>query len=948
MRVLLAILMMILAVGARAEERKIYFFGNSLINHLDGGDETAVPTWLARMARAGGHRFGADGQWGFLRDFLKGPQPNWSFRQVQPVWDGRVPFGQVGWDAIVVNPANFIQYQAPEAPYDGDNPDGTSPLSALIGLIDAHEGVPFYVYEGWAEMTEGFPPSKRKFRRYNVRNMGVYHAWYADWVEKARAARPGRDIRLIPVAQVLSKLFTEGPLREIDPKLLYVDGDPHGTPTLYLLAAAVTYTALYGEPAPAGMDLPGEIAGEVRLNWPAITRAIAGDLQARAARAVPREVDRAMLGRGLPDPSLAMGLNGVADWATQQPFVDQMKSARVWVGHAGATWGAWDAARLEAEGFLDGDGWVKALPEGVDRIESFILTEQDEKARSLAGRYRVRWSGEGNLRIGGLARQVRMGDHEAWFDFTPGDGLVSLTITATDPEGTGDYLREIEVVREDQIALHEAGVIFNPVWVARIADLRSLRFMDWMMTNGSPVTDWEGRPRLSDYSWTRRGVPLEAMIELANMVGADPWFNMPHAADDGYSQAFAEMVLERLDPRLQVYVEYSNELWNHGFPQARWANEQARARWGEKAGDDAWMQYAGVRAAEVMRVWGGVFTGDQAERLRRVVAVHTGWLGLEEPLLEAPLWRAEGAALPPAAHFDAYAVSGYFGFELGDAEEGRLAELRDWIDESVRKAEAEGRRKGLKRKALEAEVRPVMFDQAIPRAAQAVREGSLKEVIETLWPYHAGVARRYGYELIMYEGGTHAVGHGAAQNEQLLTDFFNVFNYSGEVAALYHEALGAWRAQGGRMFNAFVDVSRPSKYGSWGALRYLEDDTARWDVLMEANALPPDGPVREDGAFLQGVYAQGDGVLEGTSEEDILIAGPGDDRLVTHGGGDWLHGGAGDDVAVLPGKRGEYGFAFQDGRLLVTRGPERFRLVSVERLEFEGEPTKVYRLELPG
>ena len=36
------------------------------------------------------------------------------------------------------------------------------------------------------------------------------------------------------------------------------------------------------------------------------------------------------------------------------------------------------------------------------------------------------------------------------------------------------------VVKEEHVELHEAGAIFNPDWLARVADLRAVRFMDWM------------------------------------------------------------------------------------------------------------------------------------------------------------------------------------------------------------------------------------------------------------------------------------------------------------------------------------------------------------------------------------------------------------------------------------------------------------------------------------
>ncbi|WP_235857875.1 calcium-binding protein [Marimonas lutisalis] len=964
----LAVLVAMLAAGPRAAgaaDRKVYFFGNSLIHHLSDSDETTVPHWLALMARAGGHGFAADGQWGFLRDFARPGKPlaNWSFREVKGAWNrDRTPFAEAGFDAIIVNTANFIQYQAPDRPYDGDNPDGASPLSAMLGLIEQHgHDTPLLVYEGWAEMAgvaDRFPPARDGLAKYHGYNRGAYHRWYEDFVAQLQEARPRHDIRLVPVARVLSELMSAEPLAQLPAEVFYLDDAPHGTPTTYLLAAAVLYQALYGEPAPTGLSLPETIHAAVREDWPGTVARISGALgvqEKAAAGAAPatQPVVAAAAAQGgaavgLDNPSLAMGLNGIADWSTQHPFIDVMKTARPWVGHEGADWGAWDAARLAEGGYLDESGWPKALPPGVDRIEAFILTDQPEAATGLAGRYRVRWEGEGGLKITGRLRRVQMDEaaREAWFSYTPGEGLVALAITATE---AGNPIRNIEVVHEDHVALHELGVTFNPDWIARIADLRGIRFMDWMLTNGSPVTGWDNRPTRGDFSYGWRGVPLEVMVDLANRIGADPWFCMPHLAGDDFAGQFAGYVRDHLDPRLKVYVEYSNELWNYTFPQARWAGEQARLRWGVQAGDDAWMQFAGMRAAQVMRAWGGVFAGPDAARLVRVMGVHTGWMGLEEPFMEAPLWVAEDGQvnLRPAAHFDAYAVSGYFGFELGDGEEGRLEDTRRWIAESVEIAEAAARQEGLQRKALEAAIAPVRFERAIPRAAQAVREGSLSELTETLWPYHRAVAARNGLELTMYEGGTHAVGHGRASGDAELTAFFNAFNYSPEMAALYGELLDAWRDVGGQMFNAFVDVAPPSQFGSWGALRHLQDDNPRWDVLMAVNARGPKGRARDPGAFLHGVLRQGEGEIEGTAEEDILLAGPGDDRLVSHGGGDALHGGDGVDIAVLPGRRDDYRFAMQGARLLAIRGPEVHALRAIEKLEFEGEDGRVYWLDLP-
>jgi hypothetical protein len=646
-----------------------------------------------------------------------------------------------------------------------------------------------------------------------------------------------------------------------------------------------------------------------------------------------------------PNPPLAMGLAGIHDWSTEQPFVDLMKTARSWIGHLPDQWGGWDHAALAAGGYLDANGWPVAVPEALTGITTLILTDQPADAASLAGRYRLTYQGEGVIELGGRATNVRYGRGEIWFDYAPGEGFVILTIAATDPRRTGDHVRDIAVVKAENVALHEAGAIFNPGWIARVRHLRAVRFMDWMATNDSEASDWARRPKPGDFSYAPAGAPVEIMVALANEIGADPWFTLPHRATDGWMRSFAEYVRDHLDPRLKAHVEYSNELWNWQFGQARWADAEARARWGADAPDDAWMQFAGMRAAEMAQIWDDVFGPDADRRLVKVIATQTGWLGLESPLLEAPLWVAEDPGhRPPVAYFDAYAVTGYFGGALGNE---KAAAVRGWIAGSRATAAAEADARGLNGRAHAAFVETHGFDRAVAQAAAELRDGSvtgdpgdsLGELLGRTLPYQAEVARAHGLDLIMYEGGTHVVGIGPAVDDPDLTAFFTRLNYAPEMGALYAELLDGWRRLGGTLFNAFVDVYPPGKWGSWGALRHLDDGNPRWEALASFNQTSAwwDGPraAFADGVTLSGTDAAD--TLRGTPEEDTLLGGAGDD-LLYGGAGDRLHGGAGQDTAELPGRRADYRFA-ADGAALTAAGPHgATRLVAVERIRFTGEP----------
>ena len=49
------------------------------------------------------------------------------------------------------------------------------------------------------------------------------------------------------------------------------------------------------------------------------------------------------------------------------------------------------------------------------------------------------------------------------------------------------------------------------------------------------------------------GVSLEYMVELSNVLEADMWYCIPHAADDDYVRKAAELIKEKLHPDRKLY-----------------------------------------------------------------------------------------------------------------------------------------------------------------------------------------------------------------------------------------------------------------------------------------------------------------------------------------------------------------------------------------------------------
>jgi len=515
-------------------------------------------------------------------------------------------------------------------------------------------------------------------------------------------------------------------------------------------------------------------------------------------------------GEKLTNPSVGINLAEINDWTTELPFLDQMKHAREWIAHQPGDWGGIDPAPV-----LDANGWPRSIPAGATHLTTLILTGLPAAMTSAAGRYRLTWTGKGKLELWGNVRDVTTGNGVIHFDHVPnGSDAVFVDIKEIDRTSP---LRITGIVHERHAAAFDAGEVFNPDFLALVRDLRVLRFMDWQRTNNHPHSRWQDRAKPGNYTYsTNRGVPLEVMIDLANKVGADPWFCMPHLANADHVNRFATMVRNRLDKRLKAHVEYSNEVWNWQFDQAQWAHEEGRKIWPDEG--TAWVQFAAGRAVEMARIIDQVFAG-QADRVVKVIATQTGWMGLDDYVLGAPDWtRTNPEGRTPASYFDAYAVTGYFSGQLGQPAD-------EWTS---------GHTAGDTLRWLDQHGEAGTIDRCFP-----VLEQDVAHLTGTVFAYHKGIADREGLKLVMYEGGSHVVGIGQYQDNPRLTALFAKLHRDPRMGRLYARLMDGWKAAGGTANAIYADVMGHGQFGPWGHLEHLDDRSVRWDALTAFNRTNP-------------------------------------------------------------------------------------------------------------
>lgn len=491
--------------------------------------------------------------------------------------------------------------------------------------------------------------------------------------------------------------------------------------------------------------------------------------------------------------NLGTNLGAVTYYDGLVPFANLTDQAGDWVAQrVGSPWGAGRALELRR------DGWPARL--AADQFGTLVLAEH----RYPAGIYRVSWSGSGEFDINGttFSSGPAGGAGAVALD---GRSISVLNLRRTDPAAP---VRAVRVM----VPGEAPTAVFRAAYLSQLAPYKALRFMDWQRTNSTfaePRRTFTCDTRVLPTSYsqgTSGGVSVERMVELANLLGTDPWFTIPHEASADWVRCHARVVASTLAPGLTARYEFSNETWNSIFRAFHELSAEGRAL--GLGGGDAFLglqQRVGQRHTEVMAIVSAEF----AAAGRRVVRVLAGQA--------ANAWVAEQRLATPgaAAATDELAIAPYLGLPgvnpFDPTEAQRLARLSQ-ADVFARMATAQT-----------AEVDRWTGD-------------------------HLVLAARTGKQLVAYEGGQHLAGD---PGNDALTSLFTEANRATAMGDAYRTYLARWRtATGNALFMHFSDVGPASRFGSWGALEFPEQGTsAKYAALLDY-AGDPDPPPPTGAVFV--------------------------------------------------------------------------------------------------
>ena len=412
---------------------------------------------------------------------------------------------------------------------------------------------------------------------------------------------------------------------------------------------------------------------------------------------------------------------------------------------------------------LDENGYPKSIEVG-SQAETFISL--DAWGRDLVNDidYVLLYDGEGTLAFN-LNKPQIVAQSIGRIVVKLNKGFLGLFITQTNPD---NYIRNIRLI---PLAIENTynDNKFRTSYISKWSQFPVWRFMDQMNTNNSTVVNWSDRRTSSKFGGS--GVALEDIVALSNQANVSPWLNIPHMASDDYVKQMASYVKANLNPKLKIYIEYSNEVWNYGFKQAQYATEQ-----GKILGIDG-LQYYADRSLQIFNIWEQVFGG--SDSLVRIIGTQFYNPWVSERILS---WK------DLAKHTDALALGYYFGYEAGTLPD---------VDKTL-----------------------MMSTDELMMTIKNVYLPKTKAILSQ----QKVIADKYALSLVAYEAGQHLSGAGThptlgyLPNYQPLTDKLIAANKHPMMEALYLEFYSNWTEIGGGLINWFASTGSFSKYGSWGLL----------------------------------------------------------------------------------------------------------------------------------
>jgi hypothetical protein len=296
------------------------------------------------------------------------------------------------------------------------------------------------------------------------------------------------------------------------------------------------------------------------------------------------------------EPAINLGVNqtSLADWDGSRMFADAMKQSRGWCV-VGSNCGALVAS--DAQGWPTQDFLVIPVAGPPELNGTYLVQFQGLATVAIQfgiGTFSVGGTNYGGTLPSGAGYNAATNTTSALLTITPATSInVFINFTATQRSASAAVntgitgLQMMRPTAPGSATPYGPAQLFNGALEALVANFTTIRYMGYLNTNGSTIASWDQRVLPArPVQATPNGGALEYMVMFANETGKDVWLNIPVSVTNDYVRRLAQLlrygsdginpytapqanpVFPPLQPNLDVYVEYSNEVWNFSFTQA--------------------------------------------------------------------------------------------------------------------------------------------------------------------------------------------------------------------------------------------------------------------------------------------------------------------------------------------------------------------------------------------
>jgi hypothetical protein len=287
---------------------------------------------------------------------------------------------------------------------------------------------------------------------------------------------------------------------------------------------------------------------------------------------------------------MGINLSGTSDWMAERLYADVVRMSREFM-EANTNGNGPNRVPVDADGWPTTD-FSFAVWAGIDQMSGTY-------ALSFIGQASVSGPDLGTLALSydpatntssATAGYITTSSSFFWLNFTG--------TKRTPSSAAGSGVTAIKLMRPTSpgsTETHPVSELFNRAAKAELSKFKVVRFKDFNATDFSVQVNWRDRPLPSwasfnrnpggRYGWQGIGGPWEHVIRLSNELRTDAWIDIPFNATDDYvrnvAQVFAygsdgvnpypgaraDPAYPPLDSNLNLYIEYSNELWNSLYTQ---------------------------------------------------------------------------------------------------------------------------------------------------------------------------------------------------------------------------------------------------------------------------------------------------------------------------------------------------------------------------------------------